>query len=158
MPHFGYTHFRLPLASAGTGFEAALVARLKADTQLAAIVGTRIYPLVIPQKGATPALVYAIPNTDRARNLAGAAGVATARVLIDARASSYATVKALQEILRQYDGFAGTLAGNVVVLNTVMADQTDEFEWPAGTGTDQGTHHLTLEFRFKYRESIPAVP
>jgi hypothetical protein len=145
-------------AGAATTFESALVARLKANPAITAIVGTRIYPLAIPQKGQLPALVYAIPSTDRVRNLAGAAGVAVARVLIDARATTYATVKALQELLRQYDGFDGVLAGDVVVMNTRMEDQGDEFEWPGGTGTDQGTHHLTLTFNFKYRESLPVAP
>lgn len=145
-------------AGNATTFESALVARLKANPAITAIVGTRIYPLAIPQKGQLPALVYAIPSTDRVRNLAGAAGVATARVLIDARATTYAVVKQLQELLRQYDGFSGTLAGDVVVMNTRMDDQGDEFEWPAGTGTDVGTHHLTLTFNFKYRESIPVAP
>jgi hypothetical protein len=156
-PPVGIGTVTVPVASAGTGFEAALVARLKADTALSAIVGARIYPLVIPQKGSLPCLVYAIPSTDRARNLRGAAGIATARVLIDARATSYAVVKSLQEVLRQYDGFSGTLAGNLIVLNTRMDDQGDEYEWPASTGTDVGTHHLTLTFHFKYRESLPVM-
>jgi hypothetical protein len=148
----------VPVTGNATTFESALVARLKANPAITAIVGTRIYPLAIPQKGQLPALVYAIPSTDRVRNLAGAAGVAVARVLIDARATTYAVVKSLQELLRQYDGFDGVLAGDVIVLNTRMEDQGDEFEWPGGTGTDVGTHHLTLTFNFKYRESLPVAP
>ena len=41
-------------------------------------------------------------------------------------------------------------------MNTVFSDQGDEYEWPAGTGESRGTFHLTLSFRFKYRE--PLVP
>jgi hypothetical protein len=156
-PPVGIGTVTVPVASAGTGFEAALVARLKADTALSAIVGARIYPDAIPQKGSLPCLVYAIPSTARARNLRGAAGIATARVLIDARAKTYAVLNSIQEVLRQYDGFSGTLAGDVVVENTRMDDRGDEYEWPGGTGTDQGTYHMVLTFYFKYRESLPVL-
>jgi hypothetical protein len=145
-----------------TDFETALTASLKANPNIAAIVGTRVYPLAIPEKragqteGSLPCLVYAITGTDRARNLSGPAGVAIAHVLIDCRGKEYSQVKRLQEILRQYDGFNGYLYGSLYVMNTVFSDQSDEFEWPGGTGTGQGTYHITVSFRWKYRE--PLVP
>jgi hypothetical protein len=138
--------------TAALDFEAALTATLKADASLTAIVGQRIYPHAIPQKGQLPALVYAIPNTTRVRNFSGPAAVAVARVLFDCRSNAYGDTKVMQEALRRYDRFDGFLAESVYVMNAVMADQAGEYEWPAGTGTDQGTYHLTVEFSWKYRE------
>jgi hypothetical protein len=141
-------------------FESALVRTLKADGDLTALIAGRVYPLAIPEKrpGATagylPCLVYAITATDRARNLSGFAGVAIASVLIDCRAKTYAEVNALREILRQYDGFDGWW-GSVEIMNVVFSDQADEFEWPGG-GSGAGTFHLTVSWRVKYREPIPA--
>lgn len=49
-------------------WEADLVAHLRADSGIAAVVGDRIYPVVLPQNSAKPAITYqeitGIPQTD----------------------------------------------------------------------------------------------
>jgi hypothetical protein len=141
----------------GADFESELVARLKADVSLQELVGSRIYPLVMPEKAARPALVYAVTGTRRDRNLAGPAGMAYATVHLDVRADRYADAKRGQEILRQYDGASGPLTRSVRVIRAWLDDQADAYEWPEDASA-RGTHHLTLTFQFKYRESIPVAP
>lgn len=138
-------------------FEAALVAQLKGDDAVDQLVAGRVYPLVIPQGKATPAIVYAIGSNERVRGLSGPSGVATATVHLDARSVAYGDCKAIQECLRQYDGFRGSLGGICPVLFTLLDDQADAYEWP-DDGSGQGTQHLMLTFKFKYRETLPVQP
>jgi hypothetical protein len=138
-----------------TNLKTAIVTTLKADATLAAIVEGRIYPPAIPETKAKlkPSLVFAVASTDRLRNLAGFAGIATSRVLFDARSPLYSDCERIKEALRQYDGFRGFLA-DIAILSTRFDDDADEFEWP-GSGGAPGTHHLTITMFFKYREPIP---
>lgn len=159
MPHFKFSHFSLPLAAPAPGFEAALVARLQQNTLLTNLVGTRIFPLRTPQNvprtGAR--LLYAITGNERPRNLAGATGIATARVHFDLRSPNYADCKTGQELLRQYDGMMGNLAGSITILFAQLETHGDEFEWPSD-GSDAGMQHLSVTYYFKYREPRPIVP
>lgn len=154
---FGAPQFNELPGEFGQDFEAELVARLKADVDLQDLVGSRIYPLVLPEGAGLPAIVYAVAGTRRDRNLAGPAGMAYATVHIDVRADRYAEVKRGQEILRQYDGARGPLARAIRIIDTRLDDQADTYEWPEDASA-RGTHHLTLTFVFKYRESIPVAP
>lgn len=134
---------------------------LLANASLTAIVGSRIYPLVVPEKApkGSATLVYAVASTDRLRNLSGFAGIATSQVLFDARSKLYSDCQRIKEVLRQYDGYRGFLADSVNVLSTRFDDNADEFEWPgAPSGGSPGTHHLTITMYFKYREPIPVHP
>ena len=143
-----------------TDLKTVLAAELKANASLAAIVGARIYPLSVPENKPKPrpTLVYAVASNSRVRNLSGFAGIATARVLFDARSPLYSDCEAIKEVLRQYDGFRGWM-GDVSILSTRFDDEADEFEWPgAPSGGTPGTHHLTVTMFFKYRESIPSHP
>ena len=141
-------------------FSTALAIALKANASLAALVESRIYPLVVPETKPKPkpTLVYAIAETSRLRNLSGYAGMSTSQVLFDARSPLYSDCQLIKEILRQYDGFRGYLAGNIEVLSTRFDDNADEFEWPGGSGGAPGTHHETVVMYFKYREPIPVQP
>ena len=143
-----------------TDLKTVLAAEFKANASLAAIVGARIYPLAVPEKApkGSPTLVYAVASTDRLRNLGGFAGIATSRVLFDARSKLFSDCERIKEVLRQYDGFRGFM-GDVSILSTRFDDNADEFEWPgSSSGGAPGTHHLTITMFFKYRESIPAHP
>lgn len=147
-------------------FESELVSRLKGDADLSSLINGRIYPLLVPEKPRLkpdgkksvhlPCVVYAITANDRVRNLQGPAGVATASVAVDIRSDRYGTVKAIRESLRRYDGFRGVLAEDVIILQTWFRDQNDDFQFPAGGGTDAGTYTEALGLKFKYRE--PRIP
>lgn len=145
-------------------FEAELVSRLKSDAALAPLVEGRIYPLLVPERprpkgdgsktAKLPAIVYQIVSNDRVRYLRGPAGMATAVVMFYCRSTKYGDAKKIREALRRFDAWRGVLVEDVSVAFAAMLDQSDEFEWPAGLGTDRGTYNEVLGFRFKYREPI----
>jgi hypothetical protein len=145
----------IPPPPAGTGFRAALVARLNADPNLSALVADRIYPQAIPQSNAAyPAVGFRVPDNDRDHHLDGVAGVASARVELWAESPVYSECDAVAEALRRlFDGFVGVLGGDVTVTETTSAGEGDDYFEPAD-GSDAGTHQIALEYLFRYRESI----
>jgi hypothetical protein len=64
-------------------------------TAVAAVVGTRVYPLVLPQKAALPAVSYLRVDGVQDSNLSGNSGLEVVRVQIDCWAETYAGAKAL---------------------------------------------------------------
>jgi|GEM_PF-2741132 len=157
--HLRWAHFAPRRPEVKSGFEQSLVARLLADELLIDLIGDRLFPLETPEQ--TPRngarLLYAITANERVRCLSGPVGVATARVHFDARSPRYVDCKSIQEILRQYDGFRGTLAGDIRILFAQLETHGDEYEWP-DNASDQGMQHLSLTFYFKYREPRPVAP
>lgn len=80
--------------------EEGLVAQLKADSAVAAIVGTRIHPGAIPQDGALPAVVYQLISSPREVDLGGPSTFIRARYQIDCWANSQSTVRSLADSVR----------------------------------------------------------
>lgn len=82
-----------------------------ADTAVAAIVGTRMYPLVIPQSGKQPCLVYAKQGRERQQLFCGEDGLKRTTVVIDCYAKIYddavGLANAVSAALRDFSGAMG---------------------------------------------------
>jgi hypothetical protein len=94
--------------------EEALIARLIADSGVAAIAAGRVYPGARPQGAALPAIV--LHRIDGAPLYAdeGEVGLAEARIQIDCWATTYGEAKTLaRAVTGALSGFAGTVAGTV---------------------------------------------
>lgn len=68
---------------------------LSGDTDVAAIVGTSIFPLVIPAEGALPAITYQRVAGTRVNELAGAGEKTRVRVQVDCWATTYSSVRSI---------------------------------------------------------------
>lgn len=96
--------------------EAALYTLLTAGSPnpVAALVGTRVYPLVLPQNVLYPAIRYQRISTPRSqyRGLDGRAEYASPRFQIDAYALTHSQAIAVaQAVYELLEGFTGTVAG-----------------------------------------------
>lgn len=80
--------------------EEALVSHLEVDAGVSALVGTRIYPLVVPQDADLPAIAYQRISGPREYALDGHTGAARARVQVTSVAESYSGAKALSVAVR----------------------------------------------------------
>ena len=100
--------------------EAGLIAYLKTDENLMALVGNgdspitcRIYPIRLPQNWTAPAITYQRISADRLYNLAGPAGRAAARIQFDIMGDTYLSVKntadKLRAALNGYNGYMGSI-------------------------------------------------
>ncbi len=80
--------------------EQGLVAHLLADGPTAALIGTRVHPIVRPQGDPLPAVVYQRVSTVRDTDLNGPTDFVQARMRLDLWDDSYGGVKALADAVR----------------------------------------------------------
>ena len=88
---------------------ADIVAFLLADSTLGGLIGTRLYPLKLPQDPTMPAITYQWISGARVHSTDGASGLSSPRIQFDCWALTYLEAEAVFEALRKrLDGFQGT--------------------------------------------------
>lgn len=96
--------------------EEALVYRLKNHSGVAALVGTRVYPLTIPQDCTFPAACYQMISGQSGQVHGGRSGVLSRRYQVTSFSDSYASVKRLaQQVMLALDGISGYFSPEVVL-------------------------------------------
>lgn len=80
--------------------EAALYALLAADAGVSALVGTRIYPAVIPEGTTGDAVRYQLISDVPYPVMGQNSGLAKARIQVEAQAATYAAAATLRDALR----------------------------------------------------------
>lgn len=92
----------------------ALRAFLIADTAVAGLVSTRIYPLRLPQKAVLPAIVLTRISGTRGHHLRGPQSLTRTRYQVDCWARTHDEATALGTLCQsRLDGFTGTWTLNV---------------------------------------------
>jgi hypothetical protein len=89
-------------------FEKYLVATLKGNAQLAALVGTNIFPIIIPQGTAFPCISYQRISGMPANTLSGHSGLEEIDLQIDVWAKTYTEAKAIAKAVRAAMPASGT--------------------------------------------------
>ncbi len=119
-------------------YEQALVTKLEATTAITNLVGTRMYPNIIPQEVALPALAYQRISGDRSQFHDGSTFWKTARVQITVRAATYASAKeVIHAVETTLAGFSGVMGGDggVTVFETNVENELDGYDQAAGHST-----------------------
>lgn len=138
----------------------AVVAHLKADQAVALVVGSRVYPLVIPQSPSAiyPALAVQVIAIERPRQLDGPVSITNATVQIAAASKLFRETVAATEAVRQaLDGFRGTLGAGLATIDVVESvlrterDLSDD----AADGTGRPYLRTVVEYLIRYREPRP---
>ena len=107
--------------------EEGLYAHLVADSGVAALVSTRVYPLLVPQDATLPAIAYQRISGPRDHSHTGTTGLALARIQLTLIASSYANAKALGTAVRTaMAGLRGSM-GAVVVNACLFDNERDDW-------------------------------
>jgi hypothetical protein len=82
-------------------FEDDFKAHLQADAALLALVGPKIFPLVIPQGGNVPAITYTVVDGEPRNSLDGwTSNLTNYHVQVDCWAASYETAKVMARLVR----------------------------------------------------------
>jgi len=101
------------------------------DTDVAALISARVYPMLMPQGYTLPAIVYQRISVDRPHTLdQGPVGRAIGRFQVDCYAETYAAVNELANKVRlALDGFKGDMGSQSVSVGGIhlMSDR-DLFE------------------------------
>lgn len=79
--------------------ESKLYTALSGSTKITVTssVSTRIYPLIVPQESAMPAITYARVSGGQQNDLTGYSGLENPRIQIDCWATSYKEIKTIAE-------------------------------------------------------------
>ena len=126
--------------------EEALYTRLSTHAGLSALVGTRIYPSVMPQGVILPAVTYRQISGARVHAMGSDAGLARPRFQLSCWSTTYSQAKDVAAQLRAaLQRWRGTLGG-VTVQDTFIKDESDLFE------PDTGFHRVELEFEINHDE------
>ena len=95
---------------ADTTIETALWAILIGDATVAGLVGTRVYPNLVPQGADMPAVTYEQITGPREHVMTQTLGIAKSIFQINCWSSSYSETKALAEAVRnELSDFTGTV-------------------------------------------------
>ena len=104
---------------------AALCTILNDAPAVTNIIGTGIYPSILPADAELPALVYQKISGPRDHVTAGPSGLASPRFQITCWAKTYKKVVELAEAVRQtLDGYAGTV-DSIIIQAIHLMDESD---------------------------------
>ncbi len=126
--------------------EQAIRDTLVADSDVTALVGSRVHFAQAPQDVASPYIVLTKISGVRDHAHDGATGLAHARIQLSAFATTYyeakQIVQAAQDVLQAYSGLMGT----VQVDSCLYENETDMFE------TDTRLYHVTSDYVIWHEE------
>ena len=125
--------------------EEALKIYLFSQTLITDIVGSRIYPMILPQDTEYPALTYFQVSNPVQHEV----DIAYPRFQISNWAETYAEVKALlnagKEVLQRYKGMMGGGSG-IKVTQIIFLNSFDIYD------PETGIYHIPADYKIIYRE------
>ncbi len=130
-------------------YEQALVKKMEATTAITNLVGTRIYPNIIPQDASLPAIAY--KTTASSEMIAHDKTLILQKVTVQmtVRAATYASGKSVIAALKStFRGFTGSMGGTggITVYFTALENELDEYDKDSGHGTSR------IDIRSNYKE------
>ena len=117
-----------------TTIEEAVYSRLTTFAGLAALIGTRAYPLVIPIDATLPAVAYQTISSEPQWSHDGFSGLTQTRVQISTVAGDYATAKRVDQQVRtafnavSFTIVLGTQAADVHVQGAFIDNSLDDYD------------------------------
>lgn len=127
--------------------EAAIYSILSTDLNIIALVGTRIYPLILPQDAILPAITYARVSTERESAFVTDPGLSTARIQVDIWATSALNGMAISEKVRvALHRYRGTIT-SVTIEESHIDNEILMYE------PETEIYHIVLDFSILHQET-----
>ncbi len=127
--------------------EAALYSLLKNNAGVAAKVGDRIYPNILPQNIQYPCLSFRNVSTQSDQTMSGISGFAQGRFQIDVWSNNHLEACQIREVVRlALQAYRGTVDG--VVLQEVQYENATTLYEP-----ELRVHHIAMDFLIGYTEA-----
>jgi|WetSurMetagenome_2_1015567.scaffolds.fasta_scaffold00567_25 hypothetical protein len=125
----------------------ALATILEDTTALTALVGTRIYSVMLPQGFTLPAVVFRMTADETERILSGHAGKARTTFEVSYCAVTDTAAETGGEIIRiALDGYSGTVS-SVKIQSVIMTTRSDDYE------PDLNIFRRVMEFKIGHIEA-----
>lgn len=113
--------------------EAVCRSAIIGDAAVAALVGTRVYPVIAPATADLPFITFRRSGIQREHTLSGPSGMPVVQMTLDMYATTYEGVRDLADQVRLcLDGFGTSSAESVVVNNVSLDNEADGFVQLAG--------------------------
>ena len=131
--------------------EASIFSILSGDGTVSGLVSSRIYPNVIPQNTALPAIIYSQVSGQRQHTLASTDDMVPSLWQFTVVAETYAELRGISDAVRgALDNYSDT-SGGVVIQCGHLLDENDEVNRTAGT--DKLTRYIKqMTFNIWYNE------
>ena len=119
------------------------------------IIGTRMFPRMLPQGEALPAIIFNVIGSRSVAHMGGAAGSARAMLQLDCYAETHLTANNLGETVRQaLHGYIGT-AGGRPVGSSLLENKREMYETPTD-GSDLPAYRVMMEWEIWHEETVPS--
>lgn len=121
-------------------------------SQLSGTIGTRLYPVMLPEGATLPAVTYRVISGQSDEYTEGTTGTATTRVQFNIYSDTYAEAASVAEALRlAFHQYRGTTGG--VFFNSVNLEfKLDLYDNPK-SGTDQTRYVFVMDFSITHSET-----
>jgi hypothetical protein len=124
--------------------EEGITSLLLADATLSGLIGTRIYPVLVPSDPVYPLLTYQVVTSKREYTLSNAVTKQKC-IQFDCWGSTYSDSKQVQQALENVlSGYNGTLSDGTKVLGTFLDAEHDDFQ------SDARDYRAISEYVIKY--------
>lgn len=138
----------MPLQSPEQGLATVLVS----DPAVAAVVGTRVYPVIAPAAADLPFITWRRSAVQRQHTLSGPMGMPTVILSVDLYATTYEAVRELSDRVRlALDGYGGSQADSISVKHVSLDNESDGFIQLAG-GDLPPVYSVTMTFSVMWSE------
>ena len=118
------------------------------------IVGSRIFPRMMPQGESLPAVVFSLIGSTSEPRLLGASGGVRALVQIDCYAETHIVCNNLAEKIRlSLHGYSGTAGSSTV--EAMLDAKREMFDAPTDA-SDVPAYRVSLDFEIWHNEAIPS--
>ena len=129
--------------------ETGIVTKTLADNTVKGLVVDRMFPVVLDQQTAFPALVYQIVDTSRDVTMDGPSNLTRQRVQFSVYATRYSVAKQIVDAIRKmYEGYKGILPDGTSVQRAVLVDMRPTFE------AEPNLHRRDVDIEFWYEEQL----
>ena len=134
-----------------SAIEPGLWSALTDDATVSGLVASRVYPFVIPEGVAMPAIVYQRVSTEFVQDINDASSLSAARAQITSWSETYLQAKTLSAAVRAViENFTGTW-NSLTVQAVDLEDESDIFE-PAPSLQQRRRYGVRQDYSMWYAE------
>lgn len=128
--------------------EKAIFKLLTDTTAISQIVGSRVFPVILPENAALPAIVFGRVSTNGAPlSHDGSTGIVTSYFEITAIAKDVQIAKTLStQIRKRFSGFTGKVDG-FSIFRASVESESDEYD------VETGTYQIPVEVYLTHKEA-----
>ena len=122
------------------GIEAGIYSRLSGSTAITALVGTRVYPQVVPQGASYPNIAFSVATDEVIHSTTGPTTLRQASLEVDCYSqNSYSTAISISEAVIEQLNTNSTVFGSINIENSHVTSAGD---LPAFTPTDGSDDYI----------------